>query len=305
MENTQQYTSCVEKNKNRRTCTSRMVYFRTKNTANGHKNIVKCYGVAVDQKEEEHSRSYFHIYIVFEYMEMNLKQFIAKMRNIRNELDISIVKYIIEETLSGLEYLHSQNIIHRDIKPHNILIDTKGQVKIADFGLAVNYNPTKEYNTQVCTVNYRPIELLLQKNEKCKYSTEIDIWAIGCMLIELFFPIGKVSLFIANSKQTEINDILMCIYELLGTPDPTEEWVKEAASDLNLKIFAKSKFKNNLRTKYGYSMEYDYVIPFVNRLMEFNPKKRISCSEALDHAFFKEDPEPCDQDRFSEFVKNL
>jgi len=101
------------------------------------------------------------------------------------EVPLDFVKSIMYQILKGVEFLHSRKVLHRDLKPQNILIDEKLRVKIADFGLSRTYSiPIRQYTKEVLTLWYRAPELILGINE---YSTGIDMWSVGCIFAELFF----------------------------------------------------------------------------------------------------------------------
>lgn len=92
------------------------------------------------------------------------------------------------QVLKGLEYCHANNILHRDLKPQNILIDKQGTVKLADFGLArFDTIPMKGYTNEVITLWYRPPEVLLGNR---KYKGEIDVWSVGCIMAEMVRPVS-------------------------------------------------------------------------------------------------------------------
>ena len=97
------------------------------------------------------------------------------------------IKCYTLQTLLGLEYLHSNWILHRDLKPNNLLVDSSGCLKLGDFGLAKYFgSPNRQYTHEVVTRWYRAPELLFGAK---KYGTGVDIWAVGCILAELLLRI--------------------------------------------------------------------------------------------------------------------
>ena len=97
------------------------------------------------------------------------------------------IKCYILQTLLGLEYLHQNWILHRDLKPNNLLVDAKGCLKLGDFGLAKYFgSPNRLYTHEVVTRWYRAPELLFGAK---KYGVGVDIWAVGCILAELLLRI--------------------------------------------------------------------------------------------------------------------
>lgn len=115
---------------------------------------------------------------MFEYVQSNLLEVLEKSPD---GLDPELIRSLIYQLLKGLAYMHSMNIMHRDIKLENLLISDKKQLKICDFGFArhVKRSESEEQLTDyVATRWYRPPELLVGAT----YSKEIDIWAVGCIL---------------------------------------------------------------------------------------------------------------------------
>jgi serine/threonine protein kinase len=148
------------------------------------------------------------LYLVFDYHEQDLKQCMDK--HFRDGMPGTLIKTCIMQILRGVAYCHSKRVLHRDLKPQNVLIDVSGRVKLADFGLArvlQNLNP-QHYTHEVVTLWYRAPELLLGKRE---YSMSVDTWSIGCIFAELCC---RKPLFPGDSEIDQLFRIFRC----LGTP---------------------------------------------------------------------------------------
>ncbi|CBY40806.1 unnamed protein product [Oikopleura dioica] len=110
--------------------------------------------------------------LVFEYLERDLKQYMDEMAGVK--LAMNNVRIFLFQLLRGLTYCHRRRILHRDLKPQNLLINNQGELKLADFGLArAKSLPTKTYSNEVVTLWYRPPDVLLGSTE---YTTNIDMW---------------------------------------------------------------------------------------------------------------------------------
>jgi len=132
------------------------------------------------------------LYLIFEYVEYDLKKYMRKNKRTMNK---KTIKKMLYQLLRGVDYCHSKRIIHRDLKPQNLLVDPKGNIKICDFGLARAFTiPIKTLTHEVETLWYRAPEILLGKKE---YSLGVDMWAIGCIFTEL---IQKRPLFMGDSE---------------------------------------------------------------------------------------------------------
>lgn len=117
------------------------------------------------------------------------------------------------EILKALDYMNSKGVMHRDIKPHNIVIDhEKRCLKLIDFGLAEFYVPDQEYNVRVASRYFKAPELLLQ-NQFYHYS--VDIWAFGCLFAGIVFM--KEPFFAGQDS----NEQLIKIAKVLGSDDLT------------------------------------------------------------------------------------
>ncbi|XP_042007015.1 cyclin-dependent kinase G-2-like isoform X2 [Salvia splendens] len=238
----------------------------------------------VDVKEVVVGSNLDSIFMVMEYMEHDLK---ALMESMKQPFSQSEVKCLMLQLLEGVKYLHDNWVLHRDLKTSNLLLNNRGELKICDFGLARQYgSPLKPYTHLVVTLWYRAPELLLGAK---LYSTAIDMWSLGCIMAEL---LSKEPLF--NGK-TEVEQ-LDKIFRILGTPNET---IWPGFSELpGVKVnFVKHKY-NQLRRKFpatsftGSPVLSDAGFDLLNRLLTYDPDKRITAEEALDHEWFREVPLP-------------
>ncbi|KAL5055437.1 hypothetical protein RYX36_036119 [Vicia faba] len=238
----------------------------------------------VDVKEVVVGSSLDSIFMVMEYMEHDLK---GLMESMKQPFSQSEVKCLMIQLLEGVKYLHDNWVLHRDLKTSNLLLNNRGELKICDFGLARQYgSPLKPYTHLVVTLWYRAPELLLGARQ---YSTAIDMWSLGCIMAEL---LSKEPLF--NGK-TEF-DQLDKIFRILGTPN---EAIWPGFSKLpGVKVnFVKHQY-NLLRKKFpatsftGSPVLSDSGFDLLNKLLTYDPEKRITAEAALNHEWFREVPLP-------------
>ncbi|GFO11454.1 hypothetical protein PoB_003795900 [Plakobranchus ocellatus] len=149
------------------------------------------------------------LYLVFEYLTKDLKKYMDSFPP-SEHLNPALIKSYMFQLLSGISYCHSHRVLHRDLKPQNLLIDMEGNIKIADFGLARAFGvPVRTYTHEVVTLWYRAPEILLGSRY---YSTPVDVWSLGCILVEM---VRRAALFPGDSEI----DQLFRIFRTLGTPD--------------------------------------------------------------------------------------
>ena len=217
------------------------------------------------------------VYLVFEYMEHDL----SGLSLSKYKFNLPQIKYIMYHLLKAVQYLHKNNIVHRDIKCSNILINNNGKIKLADFGLARNIIPnnTKKYTYKVVTLWFRAPELLLGET---LYTTAIDVWSCGCVFGELLSGVCPF-------QATDEIGLFEKICEKLGTPN---ELIWPGVTKLPLwnRLCPKTTFPNSFREHYKqYNFDETTMDLFV-KMLQLNPKKRITIEEALCHPF---EPHTC------------
>lgn len=139
-----------------------------------------------------------NFFLVSEFMDHSL----TGLLKYGMKFNLAQIKYLIREILEGVAYIHSKGIVHRDIKCSNILMNTSGEVKIADFGLATSLAPTAKKSHNAVTRWYRAPEML---QGKTNYGQEIDIWALGCCFAEL---LKGEALFQGKDETEQLNMIM-------------------------------------------------------------------------------------------------
>eukprot|EP00050_Salpingoeca_kvevrii_P010608 m.9405 g.9405 ORF g.9405 m.9405 type:complete len:407 (+) comp2970_c0_seq1:150-1370(+) len=209
--------------------------------------------------------------LVFEYLEKDLKKY---MDDCGSFIDMSNVRLFLFQLLRGLQFCHSRKVLHRDLKPQNILINQAGELKLADFGLArAKSVPIKTYSNEVVTLWYRPPDVLLGSVE---YSTPIDMWGVGCIFAEM---VSGHSLFPGST----IEDELLHIWKVMGTPDG-DSW----PGLLSLPDYTPGKwpvYAPQDITAYVPRLERSGV-ELLKSFLKFDPRERLSAETAMKHKYF-------------------
>jgi len=228
-----------------------------------HESIVKLL-------EVEHSHKKLHL--VFEFLDQDLKGYMDSVPF----MDPMLVMSYTYQLLDGLYFCHRRRILHRDLKPQNLLIDKEGNLKIADFGLARAFCvPLRPYTHEVVTLWYRAPELLLGSID---YSAPVDIWSVGCIVAEM---LTKIPIFPGDSELDEVYKI----FQILGTPsERTWPGVNElpefgphfprwSKQDLGLCLNQHAKVSNE-------------VVDLLELMFQYQPSRRVSAKAALEHIYF-------------------
>ncbi|KAJ0056730.1 hypothetical protein NL108_013124 [Boleophthalmus pectinirostris] len=223
-----------------------------------HPNVVELREVVVGSQLQS-------LFLVMGYCEQDLASLLENMQSPFSEAQ---VKCIVLQLLRGLQFLHHNFIIHRDLKVSNLLMTDKGQVKIADFGLARTYGlPQQPMTPRVVTLWYRAPELLLGSTSQ---STALDMWAVGCILAEL----------------------------LLHKP-----LLPGASGDPALPLVGQYSLRkqpyNNLKSRFSWLSEAGHRL--LNTLFMYQPQRRASAADCLQSSYFKEKPLPCEPELMPTF----
>lgn len=231
-----------------------------------HPNVVQFKEVVHESNKTEQSLN-----LVFEYVNQDLKNFMDSVRLVRPMR----IKSFMFQLVNGIAYSHSFRILHRDLKPHNVLIDKEGKLKIADFGLARAFGiPVKTFAHEVVTLWYRAPEVLLDMRH---YSTPVDIWSVGCIFAEM---VQRAPLFPGDSEI----DQLYKIFQALGTPtDHMWEGVTELPN-YNAE-FPKWPQTHIIDSVSGLD---DDGADLLSSFLIYNPARRITAIEALGHPYFND-----------------
>lgn len=210
------------------------------------------------------------LYLVFEFLDQDLKKY---MDAVGKKLKPMLVKSYMFQLLSGIDFCHKRRILHRDLKPQNLLIDRQGKLKIADFGLARAFGvPIRTYTHEVVTLWYRAPEILLGGKQ---YATAVDIWSIGCIFAEM---VTRTPLFPGDSEIDELFKIFRC----LGTP--TEEIWPGVSAYRDFKTTFPKWSPQHLRTFVPDLCEDG--LDLMASMLVYEPGQRISGAEALKHPYF-------------------
>ncbi|KAF7298103.1 Mitogen-activated protein kinase [Mycena chlorophos] len=252
----------------------------------GHKNITCLYDMDI---VFDASGGFNEVYLYEELMEADLH---AIIRSGQPLTDAHFQSFIYQ-TLCGLKYIHSANVLHRDLKPGNLLVNADCELKVCDFGLARGYTPgggasraagNQGFMTEyVATRWYRAPEIMLSF---ANYSTAIDIWSIGCILAEL---LGGKPIFKGRDYVDQLNQIL----HYLGTP--SEDTLRRVGSPRAQDYIRSLPIKPRVSFSTLFPAANPLAVDLLSKMLCFDPAKRINCEQALAHPYFQAWHDPSDE----------
>jgi cell division cycle 2-like protein len=205
----------------------------------------------------------------------------------------SEIKRLLLQLTSGVAYLHENWILHRDLKTSNLLLNNRGLLKIADFGMAryVGDPPPPRLTQLVVTLWYRAPELLLGTKT---YGAAVDMWSVGCIFGEL---ITREPLLQGKNEVDQMSHI----FELCGVPTeeswpsfrrlPNARSLRLPKSNLTTGSVIRARFPNMTNAGAG----------LLNALLSLDPDRRPSAKEMLQHEYFRQDPKPKPESLFPTF----
>nr|XP_043607294.1 mitogen-activated protein kinase 7-like isoform X2 [Erigeron canadensis] len=214
--------------------------------------------------------SFKDVYLVYELMDTDLHHIIKSPQPLSNDH----CKFFLFQLLRGLKYLHSANVLHRDLKPGNLLVNANCELKICDFGLARTSQGSEQFMTEyVVTRWYRAPELLLCCDN---YGTSIDVWSVGCIFAEI---LGRKPLF----PGTECLSQLKLIINFLGSQNDDDiTFIDNTKARRYIKTLP---FTRGISLSSLYPFADPLALDLLKRMLVFDPTKRITVTEALHHPY--------------------
>lgn len=249
-----------------------------------HPNVIKLHEVYSNASA---------LYLVFEFLDMDLRMYLKRRGAF---IDPPLLKSAVYQCFRGIEYCHGHRVLHRDLKPQNVLIDVNARrLVLADFGLARAYTvPLRAFTHEVVTLWYRAPEILLGTS---KYATPMDMWSLGCIVAEMA---TAQALFPGDSEI----DTIFKIFRVLGTPNE-EVWPGVST----LRDF-KQTFPNWHNTHFsdvrasGPALG-DEGLDILAACLRYNPIDRPSARRLLQHSFFDSVEASPQHHRFAGFSPSL
>jgi len=235
----------------------------------GGTNIVKLFDVVRDPQSKTPS-------LIFEYVNN------TDFKVLYPTLSDYDIRFYIFELLKALEYAHSNGIMHRDVKPHNVMIDhSRRKLRLIDWGLAEFYHPDQDYNVRVASRYFKGPELLVDMQD---YDYSLDMWSLGCMFAGMIFR--KEPFFHGHDNQ----DQLVRIAKVLGTDELYGYLEKYGLTiDGHLQSMVGRHTRKPWKkfvTNENKHISVPEAIDFLDKLLRYDPAERLTAQEAMEHPYF-------------------
>lgn len=192
------------------------------------------------------------------------------------------IRYYTFETLKALDFCHSMGIIHRDVKPHNIMIDHQARkLRLIDWGLAEFYHPCQEYNVRVASRYFKGPELLLDYQ---MYDYSLDMWSLGCMFASMIFR--KEPFFHGHDNY----DQLVRIAKVLGTEE-LFDYINKYQIDLDPRFngilgrHSRKRWERFIHSENQHLVNPE-AIDYLDKLLRYDHQDRLTAREAMEHPYF-------------------
>jgi cyclin-dependent kinase 1 len=228
-----------------------------------HPNIVTLEDVIMEENR---------LYLIFEFLSMDLKKYMDSLAP-EKMMEPELVKSYLYQITAAILFCHRRRVLHRDLKPQNLLINKVGIIKVADFGLGRSFGiPVRNYTHEIVTLWYRAPEVLLGS---ARYSCPVDVWSIGCIFAEMA---TRKPLFQGDSEI----DQLFRMFRILKTP--TEEIWPGVTSMPDYKSTFPCWTTNNLVNQVK---NIDAAgMDLLQKTLIYDPALRITAKEMLEHKYF-------------------
>jgi len=253
-----------------------------------HENVIDI----IDCVKPASKHEFEDVYLMYDLMDTDLYQIIRSSQSLTDEH----CQYFVYQILRGLKYIHSADVLHRDLKPGNLLLNANCDLKICDFGLArtalIDADASEFMTEYVVTRWYRAPELLLSCAE---YTSAIDVWSVGCIFAEL---LGRKTLFPGKDYVHQLNLIM----RVIGTPreDSELDFINNEKAKRYIKSLPATARCNFEKLFPNASPK---AIDLIDKMLVLDPAKRITVEEALAHPYLEslhdEVDEPCADSPFT------
>lgn len=244
----------------------------------GHQNVLKLEYISTDSPFiidiEKNIYKFEKMFLIFQKADSDLAEIIKT-----NTLTFVEKRLVVKNILDGVEYIHSHNITHRDIKPKNILMFPGYIPKICDFGIARHKSSRTPYTPRICTKYYTPPEVLL----KTAMNSKIDIWSTGVVIYELF----NGSEFIKSSSKSQLESIIYAIPNQTMTCSMCDKLSSHISSSAQsrAKRFLNKRHLESFNREIGDGVFFEDLM---TNILRIDPLLRYSASQCLDHVFFSQ-----------------